>query len=105
MAKETRALTRPAVQQMADPVQDLVAKLKLVPNAYPAETRHLVHGETKWISWDFSDAPFSTMEIIQITDVQWGHITCKRDRVIEYRDWVLSKPNRFMVWTGDNVDS
>ena len=90
---------------MDSPVEDLVARLKLKPNAFPSSTKMLVHGETKWIRWDFSEAKFDTLELTQITDVQWGHICCKRERVREYRDWVLSKPNRYMIWTGDNIDS
>ncbi len=105
MADEKVSLAGPAIQQMADPIQGLIARLKLPPNLFPAATRHLSFGETKWIEWDFSDAKFNTLELIQITDVQWGHICCKRDRVREYRDWVLSRPNRYMIWTGDNVDS
>lgn len=105
MANAKLSTPTQAIQQLADPIQDLIAKLKLKPNAFPSVTRMLVHGETKWVDWDFSDAKFDQLEIIQITDVQFGHICCKVDRVIEYRDWVLSKPNRYMVWTGDNVDS
>ncbi len=65
----------------------------------------LVQGEAKYVSWDFSNAKFATLELIQITDAQFGHICCKVDRLTEYRDWVLSKPNRYMIWTGDNIDS
>jgi len=90
---------------MAGPVEDLVKQLGLVPDEYRRTTKMLVQGETKYLSWDFSEAPFETLNIIQITDMQWGHICCKVDRVLEYRDWVLAAPNRFMVWTGDNIDS
>lgn len=95
----------PAIQQMDNPIEGLIDSLKFKPNRFKSEAKMLVHGETKYISWDFRAAPFKTLELIQITDVQWGHITCKRERVIEYRDWVLSRPNRFMIWTGDNIDS
>lgn len=105
MAQTGLQTARPAVQQMADPIEGLIARLKFPPDAFRRTTRMLVHGETKWVQWDFSDAKFKTLELVQITDVQWGHITCKRDRVREYRDWVLSKPNRYMIWTGDNIDS
>lgn len=95
----------PAIQQMAKPIQDLISKLKFKPNVFPNTPKMVLHGETKYLSWDFSKAPFNTLELVQITDMQWGHITTKRDRVLEYRDWVLAKPNRYMVWTGDNIDS
>lgn len=90
---------------MADPIEGLIARLKFPENAFPCTTRMLIHGETKYLSWDFSAAKFDTLELLQITDMQWGHICCKRDRVLEYRDWVLAKPNRYMIWSGDNIDS
>jgi hypothetical protein len=65
----------------------------------------LVQGETKYVSWDLSEAPFDTLELIQLTDIQWGHVCCRVDRVLEYRDWVLAAPNRYMIWTGDNIDA
>lgn len=90
---------------MGSSIQNLVSGLKFHDNAFPMTTKMETFGEAKYISWDFRQAKFSTLELLQITDVQWGHICCKRDRVIEYRDWVLDKPNRYMIWTGDNVDS
>lgn len=105
MAKTIANAAGPAIQQMDRPIEDLVAKLKFPDDAFQRTTKMLIHGETKYLSWDFSDAKFDQLELIQITDMQWGHICCKRDRVLEYRDWVLAKPNRYMIWTGDNVDS
>ncbi len=105
MANEKVSTSGPAIQQMVDPIEGLVGKLKFHENAFPSFTKSLIHGETKYIIWDFSEAKFKTLELLQITDVQWGHICCKRERVIEYRDWVLAKPNRYMIWTGDNIDS
>lgn len=105
MAVEKPTTPGPAIQQMAEPIQDLIAKIKFPENAFLVSTKTLIHGEAKYLSWDFSEAKFNTLELLQITDVQWGHICCKRERVIEYRDWVLAKPNRYMVWTGDNIDS
>ena len=89
----------------AHPVHELVDHLAMKPNAYPSAIKMLVQGEAKYISWDFSDAKFNTLEMIQITDMQFGHICCKVDRVLEYRDWVLEKPNRYIIFTGDNIDS
>lgn len=95
----------PAIQQMASPIQNLVKDLKLHKDVYSHKTIYELYGETKYLSWDFSKAPFTTLELLQITDVQWGHVCTRRERVIEYRDWVLAKPNRYMIWTGDNIDS
>lgn len=99
--------TAVAIQQIEYPIDRLTAALqsKLGVDKYLSTVKKLQHGEAKWITWDFSSAPFKTLEITQITDVQWGHISCKRDRVVEYRDWILAKPHRYMVWTGDNIDA
>ena len=105
MAKQSMASPEQTGIALAHPVHDLIAQLKFPENAFLSSTKMLVQGETKYISWDFSEAKFSTLELLQITDVQWGHITCKTERVLEYRDWVLAKPNRYMIWTGDNIDS
>ena len=96
-----------AIQQITTPIEQLTRRLhgKLTDNRYPSLTKMLQHGETKRIEWDFSKAPWKTLELTQITDVQYGNIACKHDRVIEYRDWILSRPNRFMIWTGDNIDA
>lgn len=90
---------------MDRPVEDLVKSLGIKKSRYLRSTKMLVHGETKWVEWDFSTAHFKRLELLQITDVQWGHICCKRERVREYRDWILAAPNRYMIWTGDNIDS
>lgn len=45
------------------------------------------------------------IEVLHLTDVQFGHKQCRVDRFIEYRDWVLSKPNRFVFFGGDMVDA
>lgn len=105
MANAKLQKARSTPPQVASPIENLTEQFHLVENAFPSTTKMLVQGETKYLSWDFSSADFKTLELIQITDVQFGHICCKVDRVIEYRDWVLAKPNRYMIWTGDNIDS
>jgi hypothetical protein len=105
MGSTKSQIERQVVDQNADPVETLIARLLLQENAFPSTTKMLVQGETKYLSWDFSEAKFNTLELVQITDAQFGHVCCKVERLIEYRDWVLSKPNRYMIWTGDNIDS
>src|ERR1700687_4152092 len=102
MVTNSKASSEQDVQQISTPVQDLVRRLAIKPSVFRATTRVMLYGETKHIEWDFEDAKFRTLELIQITDMQWGHIACKRDRVREYRDWILKAANRYMIWTGDN---
>ena len=66
---------------------------------------HMHYGEqTKHVVWTLPST-LDQLELIHITDVQFGHIFCKVNRVIEYRDWVLSEPNRYMLWGGDMIDA
>jgi hypothetical protein len=109
MANE-KLSTRPQIGRFEDLIEqttDYMDKLagRMKPNDYRA-TSGMIYGEQqKYVSWDIPTTKFSEIELLQITDVQFGHIACKYDRVIEYRDYVLAKPNRFMLWTGDNVDA
>ena len=105
LAREKPATGQGPAGDTITPIEDLVGRLTLKPNKYPSRVRMAVQGEAKHIEWDFSKAPFSRIELIQITDVQWGNRACREARVVEYRDWVLSAPNRFMIWTGDNIDA
>lgn len=59
--------------------------------------------QTKYVRWNASVLK-KPIEIVHITDVQYGHVLCRKDKVIEYRDWVLSEPNRFIVFGGDMID-
>lgn len=77
----------------------------------PKDVIHCTEGmgygeQRKYLSWRIPEeiAP-EQLELVQITDVQFGHRACRYDRVVEYRDWVLSVPNRFMLWTGDMIDA
>jgi hypothetical protein len=85
------------------PIQQLMSSLELSKDVL-RHTSSMVFGEqTKYVSWEVPKG--ETIELLQITDVQFGHVHCKYHRVIEYRDWVLSAPNRYMIWTGDMVDA
>lgn len=48
---------------------------------------------------------FGKIEIIHITDVQFGHILCNVAKFVEYRDWILRSPYRFVLFGGDMVDA
>jgi Calcineurin-like phosphoesterase len=62
-------------------------------------------GQTGRVKWQFDPKKFKALELLHITDVQLGHWRCKEDKLIEYRDWILDAPNRFMLWGGDMVDA
>lgn len=65
-------------------------------------------GETKHITHEFPasfTARYKHLQILHLTDVQYGHICCAVDKFIEYRDWVLAQPNRFVTFGGDMVDA
>lgn len=62
--------------------------------------------QSKYLRYEVPVETFAhNIDLLQITDVQFGHIECRVDRMIEYRDWVLAKPYRFMYWVGDMVDA
>jgi hypothetical protein len=61
--------------------------------------------ERKYLSWNFDPAVYKTLEILHITDTQFGHVECQVDRIQEYVEWVLRKRNRFVLLGGDMIDS
>lgn len=66
----------------------------------------MVYGpQSKYVTVHLDPQQFPSVELLHVTDVQFGHVECRYHRVTEYRDWVLSKPNRFMLWGGDMLDA
>lgn len=61
--------------------------------------------QSKYVTWQFSPKKFERLEILHLTDTQYGHIACQVDRMIEYRDWILKEPNRYVLFGGDMVDA
>ena len=95
-----------AFQPLIESTMSYFDKLALKPYEHKVETGMQYGEQVKYVSWHLNPKKLGpSIEILQITDVQFGHRGCKVDRVIEYRDWVLAQPNRFMFWTGDNVDA
>lgn len=45
------------------------------------------------------------IEILHITDVQYGAKECNVKRLKEYVQWILSEPNRFVFFGGDMIDA
>lgn len=65
----------------------------------------VLDNQARYLRWDFSKVNISTLEILQITDIQFGHKRCRVDKVKEYINWVLSEPNRYVDLGGDLVDA
>lgn len=65
----------------------------------------IIQGQAKRVSVIFDPKIFKTIELLHITDVQFGAITCQEERFIEFRDWVLASPNRFVLFGGDMIDA
>jgi predicted MPP superfamily phosphohydrolase len=66
--------------------------------------------EVKLIEYDFNDRkrfpkPPSQVELTHLTDLQYGSKGFLQDRFLEYREWILASPNRFVVLGGDLIDA
>jgi hypothetical protein len=92
-----------ATHEFAQKVEKLMAR-DVVRMSYGMQ-----YGEqNKYVAAYFTEAQvkkWGRLELLHITDVQFGHVACKEKRVGEYRDWVLAEPYRFMLWGGDMVDA
>lgn len=62
-------------------------------------------GETKYVTYNLSVDKFKTVEVMMLTDLQYGHKAFDEPRFIEFRDWILSEPNRFVTLGGDLIDA
>ena len=75
------------------------------PNPVGLKMGMLYGRQSKYVSVTFDPEKYKTIELLHVTDVQFGHAFCNIKRMEEYRDWVLKKKNRFMVWGGDMIDA
>ena len=67
---------------------------------------HMQYGEQiKYVTVSVDPKKYPTLELVHLTDTQFGHVCCNVKRLIEYRDWILSEPNRFVLFGGDMVDA
>lgn len=95
------SINTPATQEFLDRLQKNAPKdvLKLSASMQ-------IGDESKYVTARFDTKAYpDQIELLMITDVQWGHVACQEARFIEFRDWVLKKPNRFVLFGGDMVDA
>lgn len=66
---------------------------------------HVIENEAKVVTTRLKEADYDQVEIIMMTDLQYGHKAFKMNRYLEYQDWLLSAPNRFIILGGDIIDA
>jgi hypothetical protein len=99
-ADRAEPLVNPLTFQYLD---DLQAKLQ--PYMPRLEVGMLYDRQAKYLSWHFDPCDYPHLELLHITDTQFGHRFCNVTRLVEYRDWVLSKPYRYVLFGGDMIDA
>jgi hypothetical protein len=74
---------------------------------YEVSPKHgmVINGQARYVSWDFTKMDFDQLELLHITDVQFGQKECDKERFHEYLAWVLAEPNRYIFLGGDLVDA
>ena len=65
----------------------------------------VINRQARYVTWDFTKMGFNTLELLHITDVQYGQKECDVERLHEYLSWVLAEPNRYVFLGGDLVDA
>lgn len=65
----------------------------------------VIRGQARYVTWDFRNLDFETLELLQITDIQFGHKECNEEKLHEYLNWVITEPNRYILLGGDLVDA
>jgi hypothetical protein len=83
-------------------------KLGIKPYEFKRYTGTHIADQAKYVQIRFDDKfvrKHGTLEIVHLTDVQFGHVFCKEERVEEFVDWVLAAENRFVVLGGDLIDA
>lgn len=76
------------------------------PNVATMSTKHLGQtqfGQSKMVTIEFTEKQakqMGTLELYQLTDMQFGHKSCKLHKVKEFTDNILAAPNRFVLKIG-----
>jgi hypothetical protein len=101
--KQTKKLTKTSVNAGRPPIHEP----KFENPAYVSLPKFIVNSETKWLSvghrGEFNKFP--QLEIIMLTDLQFGHKEFNDELFAKYRDWILENPARHVVLGGDLIDA
>lgn len=62
--------------------------------------------EFKYVTVNVDPKKFPNgIELLHITDTQFGHLCCNVNVMEKYFDWILAEPQRFVIFGGDMVDA
>lgn len=62
--------------------------------------------ELKYVTVTINEKEFPDgIEIIHLTDTQFGHLSCNIPALTRFLEWILAQPNRFVFFGGDMVDA
>lgn len=97
-------------QRQAPQVNSISTFIDRIHQARPAQVVKIhetmvLDGESKYHHVNISTKTHPRVEILHLTDLQYGHKSFQEKRFVEFRDWVLSNPNRFVVFGGDLIDA
>lgn len=104
LSKSPQSRQQQALKQTYEFMSSLWKSQPQLAKGVRMSTRMHYGQQCKHVVWQFPQT-WDSLELIHVTDVQFGHITCKVERVIEYRDWILAKPNRYVLFGGDIIDA
>jgi len=84
----------------------IAAVLDKSPKPQAAISGSMVYGDqVKRVTVRVDSKRYKNIELCHLTDVQFGAVSCQEKKLVEYRDWLLSEPNRFWLWGGDMIDA
>lgn len=111
ISKEIQRLV--GTEGLEDKTYEFLDKLLALqrPNEYQHRYIHKGQtglGQTKVVNVEFSPEfvkKYKFLELVQLTDMQFGHKSCKVKYVKAFFDYILEKENRYLLMTGDNIDA
>lgn len=89
-------------------IQGRLAEIRsfFTPPVFKTRASMVIDGQTKFLTHTFpDDLKLDNLELMLLTDVQYGHVACKVKKFIEYRDWILASPKRYCFFGGDMIDA
>ncbi len=95
---------------LKSPLHEMAARIKrqFQKPAHGTSGGMLIDNQYKFLTHEWPErwaAKHPELDIIFLSDVQYGHNHCRVDKLVEYRDWILAEPNRYCIFGGDMIDA